>query len=169
MRSNEMPAYLCLPEPGLLAAVKAPAQWTWQLFFCIFTDKRQSTSLRYWQISPNWLGIVGETINIPFTLLFEWPYCYCVLYSTLALISWHVRLVQAVRHKVFSGILLFEFILLWYLHEFFLHCFFLPHLCLESSCCSSVGNRLSCGPASKAYVKSDTISGVQILWWLLES
>lgn len=67
-----MAAYLCQAEPGLLAAVRALAQWTWQLFFCIFADKKQSTSLRYREISPNWLGIVGETVNIPFTLLFEW-------------------------------------------------------------------------------------------------
>lgn len=156
-----MPAYLCQPELGLLAAVRALAQWTWQLFFCIFADKKQSTSLRCREISPNWLGIVGETINIPFTLLFEWASkLLCALfYSNPDLLTCPLS----------AGILLFEFILLWYLHKFFLHCFFLPHRCLESSCCSSVGNGLSCGPASEAYVKSDTISGGQILWWLLES
>lgn len=34
---------------------------------------------------------------------------------------------------------------------------------LESSYCISVGNGLACGLASEGYVKSDTISGVQIL------
>lgn len=169
-----MPAYLCRPEPGLLAAVRAPAQWTWQLFFCIFADKKQSTSLRYREISPKLLGIVGETIIIPLTLLFEWASkLLCALfYSNPDLLTcplsagseaqgfqWHF--IIWVYSTLISAHVLSAL--------FFLHCFFLPHRCLESSCCSSVGNGLSCGPASEAYVKSETISGVQILWWLLES
>lgn len=173
MRSNEMPAYLCQPEPGLLAA--GCCQGTGSVDLAAFLLHS------YWQETEHFPQILRNITKLTWYSRRnnQYPLDSFVWVSLLLLCALFYSNPDLLTCPLGAGseaqgfqwhFIIWVYSTLISARVFFsLHCFFLPHWCLESSCCSSVGNGLSCGPASKAYVKSDTISGVQILWWLLES